>query len=224
MDNGETVPLIFSKTITSKTCFKDIVDISVIMKFKITCICSSLFRVLSFYTHGKCLECESNECCFPQFTPRPVVYLFPLGIYNDLRSEHRNKVVTHLRMLNSWHGSAFHQSPEFQYFVVVNPNKLLWRHDWCSHTICICRKTNSQILNVSRLVFQLSLLNPLKPGVENEDVLGAEPTVDAPTTSEWSTFFSSAKVRLVTDTSFWQRNGSSVQSTRIRATNKFLCN
>ena len=43
-------------------------------------------------------------------------------------------------------------------------------------------------------MFQLSLRNPFKPGVnpgvKNEDVVGAVravPTGDAPTTSEWST-------------------------------------
>ena len=44
------------------------------------------------------------------------------------------------------------------------------------------RSTKSQNLNASRLILQLSLPNPLKPGVENEDVVG-----DAPITSEWST-------------------------------------
>ena len=42
-------------------------------------------------------------------------------------------------------------------------------------------------MNVTRLALQLSLPNPLKPGVENEDVVGAAPTGDAPTTCEWST-------------------------------------
>ena len=57
-------------------------------------------------------------------------------------------------------------------------------------TSCICR-TKSQNLNVSRIVLQLSLSNPLKPAVElsmnYEDVVGAALTGDAPTTSEWST-------------------------------------
>ena len=37
------------------------------------------------------------------------------------------------------------------------------------------------------LVLQLPLRNPLKPGVENEDVVGAAPIGDAPTSSEWLT-------------------------------------
>ena len=51
------------------------------------------------------------------------------------------------------------------------------------------RCTKPQNFNVSRLGMQLSLRNILKPGVkvENEDVVGAAPTGDAPTTSEWST-------------------------------------
>ena len=48
------------------------------------------------------------------------------------------------------------------------------------------RHTKSHNLNVSCLVLQLSLPNPLKPGVkiENEDVVGTGATSDAPTTSE----------------------------------------
>ena len=51
--------------------------------------------------------------------------------------------------------------------------------------------TKSQNLNVSRLVLQLSLSSPLKQGVKSkmEDVVGAVPTGDAPSTSEWSTIF-----------------------------------
>ena len=59
----------------------------------------------------------------------------------------------------------------------------------------ICRKisnirgSKSQNLNVCRPILQLSLRNLWKPGVmSNEDVVGAAPTGDAPTTSEWSTF------------------------------------
>ena len=46
--------------------------------------------------------------------------------------------------------------------------------------------TKSQNLNFSHLILQLSLHSPFKPGVkvENEDVVGAAPTGDAPTTSE----------------------------------------
>ena len=51
------------------------------------------------------------------------------------------------------------------------------------------RHTKSQNLIASRLVLQLSLTNPLKPyvKVKNEDVVGAVPTGNASTTSEWST-------------------------------------
>ena len=51
--------------------------------------------------------------------------------------------------------------------------------------------------NVSRLVWQLSLPNPLKSGirVENENVFGAVPTDDAPTSSERSTILLPTKVR-----------------------------
>ena len=60
-------------------------------------------------------------------------------------------------------------------------------------------RTKFQKLNVSRLVLQLALLDPLMPGfvVENEDVVEAAPTGDAPTTSEWSTILLPTKVRII---------------------------
>ena len=63
--------------------------------------------------------------------------------------------------------------------------------------------TKSQHFNISRLVLQLSLPNPLKPGVKSsEDVVGAAPTGDAPAgdapiTSEWSKNLLPTKVRLI---------------------------
>ena len=62
-------------------------------------------------------------------------------------------------------------------------------------------RTQSPNINVSRLVLQLSLPNTLKAReVENEDVVGAVPTGDAPTTAVWSTFLLPTKVRLVLET------------------------
>ena len=55
----------------------------------------------------------------------------------------------------------------------------------------------TQHLNVSRLVLQLSLPNPLKPGFENEDVVGAAQKGDAPTTSDWPTMLLHTNVRLI---------------------------
>ena len=55
----------------------------------------------------------------------------------------------------------------------------------------------SQSLNVSCILLQLSSLNPLKPGFENEDVVGAAATGDAPTTSELSTILLPTRVRLI---------------------------
>ena len=49
------------------------------------------------------------------------------------------------------------------------------------------RRTKSPNLYVSRLIMGLSLPSPRKPGVKNVDLVGAAPTGDAPTTSEWST-------------------------------------
>ena len=69
----------------------------------------------------------------------------------------------------------------------------------------ICRQTSntrpdkSQNSNASRLVLQLSLPNLWSQVLsrESEDVAGAAPTGDAPTTSEWSTTVLPIKVRLI---------------------------
>ena len=60
--------------------------------------------------------------------------------------------------------------------------------------------TKSQNLNVSCLLLQWSLPNQsieARYQVENEDVVGAAPTGDAPTTSESSTILLPTKVRLI---------------------------
>ena len=61
-------------------------------------------------------------------------------------------------------------------------------------------RTKSPNLNVSRLVMQLSLPNKARCLVENEDVVGAAPAGDAPTTSAWSTILLPTKVRLILET------------------------
>ena len=58
-------------------------------------------------------------------------------------------------------------------------------------------RTKSKNFNVSCILLQLSSLNPLKPGVENEDEVGPAPTGDAPTTSELSTSLLLTKVWLI---------------------------
>ena len=60
-------------------------------------------------------------------------------------------------------------------------------------------RTKFQKLNVSRLVLQLALLDPLMPDfiVENEDVVEVAPTGDATTTSEWSTILLPTNVRII---------------------------
>ena len=65
------------------------------------------------------------------------------------------------------------------------------------------RRTKTQHLKYSRTVLQLSLPNPLKPEVENEDVVGAGPTGDAPTTSEWSTILLPTMVHLILEVLQW---------------------
>ena len=60
------------------------------------------------------------------------------------------------------------------------------------------RCTNFRNLNVSPFVLQLTLPNPLKPGVKSRMKMlqvGAAPAGNAPTTSEWSTILMLIKVR-----------------------------
>ena len=58
-----------------------------------------------------------------------------------------------------------------------------------------------QILNfkyvLSRLAFVFAQSIEASYYVENEDVIGAAPTGDAPTTSEWSTILYPTRVRLI---------------------------
>ena len=70
-----------------------------------------------------------------------------------------------------------------EYHLVLIYDKSVYRK------ISNIRGTKTSNLNDSHLILQLPLPNPLRPGVKsrNEDVVGAAPTGDAPTTSEWST-------------------------------------
>ena len=52
----------------------------------------------------------------------------------------------------------------------------------------------------SRFAVVLAQYIEAKFWVENEDVVGAAPTGDAPTTSEWWTIYLPTKVRLILDT------------------------
>ena len=73
------------------------------------------------------------------------------------------------------------------------------------HQISSIIHTKSKNLNVSHFVQQLSLLNPLRPGVKSlkkEDVVRAVETGNAPTTSEWSTSLLPTKVHLILEV--WQ--------------------
>ena len=75
---------------------------------------------------------------------------------------------------------------------------VLW-YFYYNRQISNISRTHSQKLHDSRLVLQLSLANPLKPGVKlrNEDVVGAAPTGDAPTTSGWPPSVLPTKVQLI---------------------------
>ena len=52
----------------------------------------------------------------------------------------------------------------------------------------------------SRLAVVFAQYIEAKWWVENEDVVGAAPTGDAPTTSEWSTIWLPTKVQLILET------------------------
>ena len=53
---------------------------------------------------------------------------------------------------------------------------------------------------LSRLAIVFAQSNEARCEVENEDVVGAAPTGDAPNTSEWSTILLPVKVRLILET------------------------
>ena len=79
-------------------------------------------------------------------------------------------------------------------------------------------------LKDSHLILQLSLSNPLKPGVkwrnENEDAVGAAPTGDAPTTSEWSTILLPTMVWLILEIlQYIETNAFSASLTAATKTN-----
>ena len=88
---------------------------------------------------------------------------------------------------------------EFGFCIRPSPNSrvvksllVIWQPFSCNgkcvyRKISNIRRANSQNLNDSSLALQFSLLSPLKSGGKNEDVVGAAPTGDAPTTSVWST-------------------------------------
>ena len=72
---------------------------------------------------------------------------------------------------------------------------------WCG-ALCYCQTSNiihtkSQNFNVSRLAVVFAQSIKARCWVENEDVVGAAPTGDAPTTSEWSTILLPTEVWLI---------------------------
>ena len=66
------------------------------------------------------------------------------------------------------------------------------------------RRTQSQNINTVATVATVTVVFAqsieARCYVENEDVVGAAPTGDAPTTSEWSTIWLPTKVRLILET------------------------
>ena len=103
----------------------------------------------------------------------------------QLQDETRNWELVHLLLEVWWYSVA----SVFKLQTELGASTHLKQEEYCK--ISNIRSTKSQNLNVSRLGLQLSLRSILKPSVENEveneDVVGAAPTGDASTTSEWST-------------------------------------
>ena len=90
----------------------------------------------------------------------------------------------------------------------------LWHCRWLTNfdyrQISNISCTKSQTLNVSCLVWQLPLTNPLKPGMKSRMKMG-----DAPTTSEWSIILLPTRVRLILEVlryflfPNWRKNNAS---------------
>ena len=59
------------------------------------------------------------------------------------------------------------------------------------------KHAKTKILNVCRVAVVFAQSIEACCQVENKDVVGAVPTIDAPTTSEWSTSLSPTKVQLI---------------------------
>ena len=75
--------------------------------------------------------------------------------------------------------------------------------DFPSYTLGCCRQISNIRRNKSQNFFSCRLVLPLSQSikamrsVDNEDVVGAAPTGDAPTTSEWSAMLLPTEVRLI---------------------------
>ena len=120
------------------------------------------------------------------------IYLYMLWIYLYIMNNNILKHVTcNWTMLPSRGVKNYHMCQPVSLSVALTRGV----HLYCSkdlqtyRQVSNIRRTKFQLLKYSRAVLRLSLPNLLKPRcqVENEDVVGAAPTGDAPTTSEWST-------------------------------------
>ena len=84
-------------------------------------------------------------------------------------------------------------------------NVLCWAviacmHQWRYHKISKTHQIPKFKCFSSRLTYVFAQSNEARCYVENEDVVGAAPTGDAPTTSEWSTILLPTKVLLILET------------------------
>ena len=97
---------------------------------------------------------------------------------------------------------------------IVYRHKNVWEYQW-SNFIYNCMSTFLHYVHCKDALLDcsapggercesLTWVDEIKPNcwVENEDVVGAAPTGDAPTTSEWSTMLLATKVRLILE--IWQ--------------------
>ena len=95
---------------------------------------------------------------------------------------------------DGWKWKTWHK---IRHDVYLRSNRAVWSQKGTIKSDI--RRTKSQHFKDSRTVLRLPLQNPLKPDVKvkNEDVVGAAPTGDVSTTSEWSTMLLPTKVRLI---------------------------
>ena len=142
----------------------------------IYCLNDLAHRVLISCWYGpiKCHWPMGAGPAFPQYNDDPI-------IDND------NALKSHVEWMNNW----YHWYSLWPSFTIWNQTswkplvQVMAYGTYCQISDICCNKYPN--LNVSRLVLQLSLPSPLKLGFKSsEDVVGAAPTGDAPTTSEWS--------------------------------------
>ena len=141
--------------------------------------------------------------------------------FNGLMQERRNSIAYVTPLLTHWSYIFLALTHRFEDAVfrmtaiLFSPQCLWWQlqstwllhfkelqGDGIYHKISNIRRTKIHKLKCfsSRLAVVFAQSNGARCWVKNEDVVGAAPTGDAPTTSEWSTILLLTKVRLILET------------------------